>query len=298
VAVRVVTGTGLEEVAVATPDTVTWQLHGDPAMWIAGIASLYLQSLHPRAAAGVVQNSNFQQDPLGRLLRTAGFVGASTYGTADEVARAAARVRDVHRSLRGTDPDGERFRIDDPELLLWVHCAEVHSFLTVLRRAGYRLTDAQADRYYDEQRQSATLVGLHADEVPGSAAAMAEYLDLVRPELRRSEHSEVVYRFLHRPPVRGALRLGLGLYEPLLGHLAYSALPDWAIDLHGQRPYSRPVTTGLLRTVRAAALVIPGTVRWRVGEGHIIRAMNRLGPSVRPRRAGLPSGFVRHHTAD
>jgi uncharacterized protein (DUF2236 family) len=67
------------------PNSVTWQLHADPAMWLAGIASLFLQSLHPLAAAGVVQNSNFREDPLGRLMRTAKFVAMSTYAPLDEV---------------------------------------------------------------------------------------------------------------------------------------------------------------------------------------------------------------------
>ena len=38
---------------------------------------LLLQSLHPRALAGVLQNSNFREDPWGRLIRTAKFYGAS-----------------------------------------------------------------------------------------------------------------------------------------------------------------------------------------------------------------------------
>ena len=78
-------------------------MHADPAMWVAGITSLYLQALHPRAVAGVVQNSNFQEDPLGRLARTANFVGLSTYGPTGQVAEAAAKVRSIHRSLRATD---------------------------------------------------------------------------------------------------------------------------------------------------------------------------------------------------
>ena len=268
---------------------MTWQLHADPAMWVAGISSLYLQALHPRAAAGVVQNSNFRQDPLGRLSRTASFVGLSTYGTAEEVEAAAARVRAVHRSLRGRDQEtGAVFRVDDPELLRWVHCAEVHSFLTVVRRAGYRLSDAQADRYLAEQRWTATLVGLHADEVPGSVAGMADYLDEVRPELRSSADAEVVYRFLHRPPVRGALRWGLGVYEPVLGHLAYSLLPDWAVERYGHRPYSAATATALLRVLRGGAKAVPGLLRWRVPSGHVNRAVYRLGWSAYPRRALLP----------
>lgn len=276
------------DVGILGPGTVTWQLHADPAMWVAGICSLYLQALHPRAVAGVVQNSNFRQDPLGRLKRTASFVGTVSYGTTDEVHRAAAKVRSVHRLLRGEDEGGRRFRVDDPELLLWVHCAEVHSFLTVVRRAGYRLTAAQVDRYYDEQRRTAELVGLHADEVPGSAREMADYLAGMLPHLRRTADSEVVYRFLHRPPLDGVLKLGLGVYEPLVGHLAYSVLPPWAHALHGHRPYPGTAATALLRAVRTALLLVPPPIRWGVPEGHVNRAIRRLGPAAVPRRALLP----------
>lgn len=277
------------DVGLLGPGTVTWQLHADPAMWVAGIAGLYLQALHPRAVAAVVQNSEFQRDPLGRLVRTANFVGTVSYGSTDEVERAAAKVRGVHRALRAKDATGKSFRIDDPELLLWVHCAEVHCFVEVVRRAGYRLTDAQVDRYYAEQRRTAALVGLHEDEVPGSAAEVADYFAATIPDLQRTADSELVYRFLHRPPVAGVLRLGLDAYEPLLGHLAYSVLPQWAIALHGHRPYPEPAATTLLRAARTAALFVPAPIRWGVPDGHVNKAIRRLGLRAAPRRALLPS---------
>ena len=43
------------------PDSVTWQMHGDPMMWVAGVRALYLQALHPRAVRGVMQNSDFRR---------------------------------------------------------------------------------------------------------------------------------------------------------------------------------------------------------------------------------------------
>lgn len=273
------------------PDSVTWQLHADPTMWVAGISSLFLQALHPRAVAGVVQNSNFQTDPLGRLVRTANFVGLSTYGTRTEVAEAAAHVRSVHRTLRATDPrTGDRFRVDEPDLLLWVHCAETWSFLQVLRRAGYPLTDRQADRYLDEQRQAATLVGLSADEVPGSRAAMLEYFAAVQPELGRTTESGVIYRFLHAPPLPTALRPGIPVYSALIGHLAYSVLPDWAIRLHGRPSYPAPLATVMLRTFRLAGLAVPTQVRWGRPEPYALRAIERLGRSARPSIRKLPVG--------
>jgi uncharacterized protein (DUF2236 family) len=271
------------------PRSVTWQLHADPAMWVAGVSSLYLQALHPRAVAGVVQNSHFQRDPLGRLARTANFVALSTYGTRAEVAEAASVVRGIHRSLRATDErTGERFRVDDPELLLWVHCAETWSFLDVVRRSGFPLTPANADRYLDEQRRTATLVGLHADEVPGSVDAMTDYFAAIRPGLRRTADSDVIYEFLHGPPVGPVLRAGVPVYRALVGHLAYSLLPDWAIHLYGRPAYPPAVATRLLRALRRCALAVPARLRWARPQPHALRAIERLGREVTPSVRLLP----------
>jgi uncharacterized protein (DUF2236 family) len=276
------------------PSSVSWQLHAEPAMWLAGIRSLYLQALHPRAVAGIVQNSDFRGDPLGRLVRTANFVGATTYCPRPEVDRLAAQVRSVHRSLRGTY-EGETFRLDEPELLLWVHCAEVSSFLTVVRRAGFPLTAEHADRYLDEQRASAALVGLDPDEVPGSVAAMRRYLRHMRPTLRRTEDADLIYDFLHRPPVGGKLALGLPLYESMVGHLAYSLLPDWAVGLYGRHAYPAPVSTATMRTLSETLRAVQKTVRTVVREPrlgplvpHPVLAVRRLGKWAMPSARRLP----------
>lgn len=268
------------------PNSVSWQMYADPTMWIAGISSLYLQSLHPRAVAGVVQNSNFKTDPFGRLRRTADFVGLGVYGTDEAISAAAARVRATHRGLRAVDEEGRSFRVDEPELLLWVHCSEVYSFETVLNRAGYGLTDRQKDRYYAEQRFAATLVGLHADEVPGSRREMEEYFAAIRPSLRRTQDSQLIYDFLHGPATSGVLRHVMPIYQVLVGHVAYSVLPDWAIDLHGHTPYRN--ATLWLRLLRRTALLVPPGLRRMVPPGHIRRAIAREGRHVTPSKARLP----------
>ena len=169
---------------VQPPQSATWQVHIDRSMWIGGVRGLMLQALHPIAMRGVWQNSTFQVDPIGRLQRTADFVGVVTYGTAEEADELGRKVRGIHRALRIKDPDtGRTHRVDDPELLLWVHCAEVSSYLEVARRAGLRLTPGQADRYLAEQRRSAAYVGLHEEDVPGSVAEMDAYFADVRPRL-------------------------------------------------------------------------------------------------------------------
>src|SRR5262249_36611608 len=73
-------------------------------------------------------------------------------------------------TLRGTDPDGTQFRLDEPELLLWVHCAEIGSYADIARRAGIPLARGELDTFVDEQRRAAAVVGLDPAQVPRSVA--------------------------------------------------------------------------------------------------------------------------------
>ncbi|MFB0631036.1 oxygenase MpaB family protein [Streptomyces sp. AB3(2024)] len=265
------------------PGSVTWQCHGDPVMWIAGVRALYLQALHPRAVRGVMANSSFHRDAWGRLLRTADFVGTITYGTTENAERAGARVRALHGRLSAGDPDtGERFRVDDPELLLWVHCAQIDSFLHVLLRSGVPLTPDQADRYVDENRVNARLVGLDPADVPADTGALAAYFEEVRPRLAAGADARAVDDFLRAPPVHPLLVPGRNLlWRPLAG-IAYGTLPDWAHRLYGRTaPPPRDVTRRLRLTGRVLRS-IPAGLRWRLPPGHILKAMRRLGPGSRP----------------
>ncbi|MEU5988506.1 oxygenase MpaB family protein [Spirillospora sp. NPDC047418] len=249
---------------IQPPESVTWRVHLDRSMWIGGVRSLMLQALHPMAMWGVWQNSNFREDPFGRLQRTSDFVGLGTFGSPEEVEKAAYRVREIHRSLRILNHDtGRKERLDQPELLLWVHCAEVYSYLEVARRAGQPLTGAMADRYLDEQRKSATLVGLHAEDVPGSVAEMEAFFAEMRPRLRVTEEAAETVRFLMWPTLPDNLKFlspGKPGYFPF-GALCYYSLPDWARAMYGALPeVPQPAVTAALRSFRLAMNSVPERV--------------------------------------
>lgn len=269
--------------------TVTWQMHADPMMWVAGVRALYLQALHPRAVRGVTQNSDFRQDAWGRLLRTADFVGVLTYGTTQEAEKAGARVRRIHAHLTATDPEtGDTYGVGEPGLLRWVHCAEVASYLEVQRRSGYPLTDAQADRYVDEQRRSARLVGLDPATVPATTAQFDAYFARVRPELAASPEAAEVDGFLRRPPVPAPLVPARALLWRHVAALAYDSLPPYAHALYG-RPAPPPAAVDRrLRATGRLLRAIPARLRWRLPPRRIVTAMARLGPGSRPDPRRLP----------
>jgi uncharacterized protein (DUF2236 family) len=221
------------------PDSVTWRVHADPSFSVGGLRALLLQALHPVAMDGVARFSGgFRDEPWPRLVRTAIYVDTLTFGTRTEAARAVARVRGIHERLSGVEETtGRAYRVDDPDLLLWVHCCEVDSLLTVARRAGLTLTDAEADRYVAEQVTAASLIGVDPADVPDSVATLTSYFEAMRPSLAITTAAREAYRLILLPPMPTWVRY-LTPAQPAWGSLATLALallPQWA-----RRMYSLP----------------------------------------------------------
>jgi uncharacterized protein (DUF2236 family) len=216
------------------PASVTWRLLSEPVMWIAGLRAMYLQALHPRVMKGTWQNTAFAKpdEAWGRFTRTVEFIRIRTYGSTAEVERLGARLRKVHSALHGVDEDGRRFRLDEPELLLWVHCGEVGSYAEIARRSGVRVTPADLDAFIDEQRRSAAVVGLDPAGVPGSMAELAAYYEQMRPRLSACPEARHALRLSFTPKLPPAL-LPLRLLVPPLNVLAYATLPRWARRMYG-----------------------------------------------------------------
>jgi uncharacterized protein (DUF2236 family) len=250
------------------PDSVTWRIHADPSYHLGGMRALMLQALHPVAMDGVAtQSAGFRDEWWMRMTRTGQYVETLTFGTRTEARRMAARVRGLHRQLSGVEgTTGRAYRVDDPDLLLWVHVCEVESLLTTARRAGVAVTDAEADAYVAEQVAAGVLVGVPEESLPRSVAELDAYFDDVRPVLAATPAAAKGVRDLFLPPMPGWVQV-LTPARPAWGTLAglgFALLPGWA-----RRMYSLPglaltdvaATTGL-KAFRAAYLRLPERARW------------------------------------
>lgn len=245
------------------PESVTWRVHSDPAMILGGFRALLLQAVHPLVMAGFDDNSFFRGDPWGRLRRTGDWVGTVTFGSTAEANLAGARLRGLHASLPlGFEPEtGQAYRIDDPELLLWVHCTEVESFLSTYRRSGGRLARGDGNRYVDEMRSSAELVGLDPGRVPANEADLADYYRSVRPQLRltRIARRNVAWGFA--PPMPRWVSVATPARPAWAGLVAisFAMLPVWARRLYGfpGLPTTNVGATVAGRMVRTSAKLLP-----------------------------------------
>lgn len=235
-----------------TPEDPIWRVHEDAAMFPGGVAALLLQSLHPLAMAGVSDHSGFRGDPWGRLQRTSTYLAVTTYGTTADAERAIAAVRRVHRRVTG-ERGGTPYAASDPELLRWVHVAQVWSFLHAFQAyARTPLTAAEADRYVEQAGRAALLLG--ADRVPTTVAGLAAELAAFRPALRGTREARDVARFLLLdPPLPMLVRPGYGLIAA--GGVAL--LPGWA-----RRALLLPLVGPAVPVARLSGTVAASLVRW------------------------------------
>lgn len=265
------------DVGLFGPDSACWKVHGDLAgMMVGGITALLLQMLHPGALAGVWDHSNFRQDMQGRLKRTARFIAGTTYGDRAEAQEFIERVLAIHARVAGTLPDGTPYSANDPDLLTWVHVAEVSSFLAgYLRYVDPAFPPAEQDRYYRETAEIARRLG--ATDIPQSRAEVAAYFGAMRPKLRYDHRTREVARVLlsERPASPAA--------APAMGFAfdaAKDLLPDWAAEMHGFR-----LSPPRRAAARVGVKALGRTLRWALVNNAEARARRRAA-ELNP----LPSG--------
>jgi uncharacterized protein (DUF2236 family) len=239
------------------PGSATWRLMDGRIMWVAAVRALLLQALHPRVIRGTLQNAIAITEPVEawtRLRRTRKFVETCTFGTLAEAERAGRRVRKIHESLTATDPDGTLYRVDEPELLLWVHCGEVASIADVASRSGLAVGAADLDAFVGEQRRRAGLIGLDPAAAPASMAELDAYFEQIRPDLHACDEAKEALRLLFHPPVPEGNRI-LKVAMPPFNALAFATLPGWARRMYG-RPGGPLTDIAASAGLRAARLAL------------------------------------------
>jgi uncharacterized protein (DUF2236 family) len=146
-------------------------------------------------------------------------------------------LRRIHAALPpGIEPEsGMPYRVDDPELLRWVHVTEVESFLSTYRRCGGVLRPGDGDRYVAEMLASAELVGLDRTSVPATEADIEDYYAEIRPQLRLSKVARRNTARFFVPQMPRWVRLATPARPAWAGMVALgiAMLPPWARRLYG-----------------------------------------------------------------
>lgn len=185
---------------VPSPGSVVWRYAGDARLLATAGYALIMQVSHPTVGAGVLEFSDYKQDPWGRLLRTLDYTYSMVYGGPELASQIGRRVRDMHKQIKGVKPDGERYHALEPEAYAWVHATLVDAIVQGHREFGRRMTHDEVERFYAHWRRSGRLVGVRERDLPEGWAAFRAYFDrMVEERLEANQAVRDVLETLSQP---------------------------------------------------------------------------------------------------
>ena len=185
------------------PDSLVWRKLGDPRYFFGAGYALMLQVAHPTVGSGVRDHSNFQEDPWGRLMRTTDYLFLLVYGGKAAVPM-GRRLRDMHKPIKGVNPDGTRYHALEPEAYAWVHATLIEASFAAGERFVGQTTAYERDRLYAEYMPLGRLVGVRPGDLPESRADFHDYVDtMIAERLVRHETVDLLLSLLDRPDAPG-----------------------------------------------------------------------------------------------
>jgi uncharacterized protein (DUF2236 family) len=139
--------------------------------------ALSLQVGHPTIAAGVRDHSNYRTDPWSRFFGTTDFVAVLLYGTPEHAAKASARLREMHRRIRGTDVDGTRYSALEPSAYAWVHATLAEAIVRGHHVFGTPFTHGEKEAFWQEWLSLGALMGIRDGDLPDTWDGFVLYKD-------------------------------------------------------------------------------------------------------------------------
>jgi uncharacterized protein (DUF2236 family) len=247
-------------------NSTIWRVNREMVLLAAGGRALLMQLAHPKVAAGVVQHSDFQADPLARLHRTMSAMWSIVFDKEPQARESLERVARVHTRVRGQVGLGEgvlagaRYDANDQDLLLWVHATLIDSALAGYDRFVAPLSLAEKRSYYEDSKQLARLFGIDERFIPGALDEFELYMQFMMTggEIRvgptgRKLGRDVLYA---RPWL-------FRMFGPLFRFVTAGLLPEklrtgYGLEWSDSR---EKLLAAFLKTVRAGLPLMPNPIR-------------------------------------
>lgn len=270
--------------------SLVWRYFGDSRVGLLGPQLLILQVAHPVVGAGVLEHSTFRQEPWRRLIRTFLSVSTIIYGGQEAAVAEGARLRRMHRAIRGVDDTGRRYHALDPDAYSWVHATLVKGTVEAHAMLGPGLPAQRIPEYYAQMRDVGRILGLRERDLPPDWESFCAYYDDVvgtRLEVNQTVW-DVISSVQHPTPPAGrwvpgllwrpyARRSGRMNYRIMVGTLpaSYRAQLGLAWSARDERRLRR-----FARLVRVTMALVPpplrvaggiAAARWNIRSGYLSR---------------------------
>ena len=166
------------------PDSASWHIYKETIFLFGGVRALLLQVAHPAIADGVARFSSFEKDAFGRAFRTFLAMGTVYFGDTAQARSVGDRLFKMHGTIHGSylekQNDSTTLRsyvANDPDLLLWVLATLIDTSILVYEAMLGPLSAELKERFYQENRRTAVLMGIPYDVYPADYQLFKSYVD-------------------------------------------------------------------------------------------------------------------------
>ncbi len=165
------------------PDSVSWKINRESALFLGAGRATLLQLAHPWVAEALAQHSTLLSRPIARFHRTFCIVFTMIFGTLDQALKAARHLHELHEQVRGEMPAevaayrrGSHYAANEVAALRWVFATLVESAVLAYECVLPPLTQPERETYYAESRTLAGLFGIPAGALPENWVSFRAYV--------------------------------------------------------------------------------------------------------------------------
>ena len=170
------------QAGVFGPESVTWRVNREAALFLGAGRAALLQLAHPWVAAALQEHSTVLDKPIARFHNTFRIVFTMVFGTLAQAQAASRHLYQLHTRIRGAMPEsvaryrrGSHYEANDVAALRWVFATLVESAVLAHDAVLPPLSEGEREQYYAEARTLAGLFGIPNEALPQNWEAFAEY---------------------------------------------------------------------------------------------------------------------------
>lgn len=172
---RVDAGVTDRNAGIFGPDSMSWRINRESALFLGAGRAALLQLAHPWVTAALRQHSSLLNKPIARFHNTFRIVFTMVFGTADQALGASRHLYSLHTRITGELTEdtagfkrGDRYQANEINALRWVFATLVDSALIAHESIFGDLPSQDRERYYQESKTLAALFGIPAASLPAN----------------------------------------------------------------------------------------------------------------------------------
>ena len=181
------------------PDSILWQRFGDWRSAFVALSAGLLQIAQRDVSRSLVQHSNVFDNEVARLVRSAFPIIRTIY----EGPEVGVMIRDFHKDIKGTHPDGSRYHPLNPDVYYWAHATFVYRVIYAQELFGTPFTKEERDQIVREGVTWWDKYGMSERPVIDNYDDLVAYMDdMVENVLERNETVDFALRTARVEPVK------------------------------------------------------------------------------------------------